>query len=117
MSTALCRLAALDATGAKEIVLTDAAGGRLSVFVVRHGAGIVGYVNSCPHARLPLNWRDDHFFDVSGQYLLCANHSAYFDVATGQCVRGPCKGQSLKPYPVTIAGADVVACADAGFGG
>jgi len=104
----LCALADLDATGAKEIVF-DEAGARVSVFVVRHRGGVAGYVNSCPHARLPLNWREDRFFDASGLYLLCANHAALFDIATGQCVRGPCKGRALTPYPVAVDGVRVVA--------
>jgi nitrite reductase/ring-hydroxylating ferredoxin subunit len=107
MTRILCRLADLEATGAKEII-RDLDGERLSVFVVRHGGQVLGYVNSCPHARLPLNWREDHFFDVTGQYLLCANHSAYFDIATGQCVRGPCKGKSLTAYAVDIDGDNVI---------
>jgi nitrite reductase/ring-hydroxylating ferredoxin subunit len=107
MTQALCRLADLQATGAKEII-RDVKGERLSVFVVRHGGQVLAYVNSCPHARLPLNWREDRFFDVTGQYLLCANHSAYFDIATGQCVRGPCKGKALTEYPVAIDGDHVV---------
>lgn len=108
MSRILCALAELDATGAKEIVFDDN-GERVSVFVVKHNGAVRGYINSCPHARLPLNWRDDQFFDVTRLYLLCANHSAYFDIQTGQCVRGPCKGKSLTPYRVAIEGSKVLA--------
>ncbi len=113
MSGALCSLSDLDATGAKEIVL-DKDGGRFPIFIIRHGDRILGYVNSCPHARLPLNWRPDAFFDVSGAYLFCANHGAHFDPLTGRCLRGPCKGQSLLPYPVRIAGDRIIAEAVAG---
>lgn len=110
MTRILCNRADLEATGAKEIIF-EQDGQRISVFVVKHADKIVGYVNSCPHARLPLNWRDDHFFDVTGLYLLCANHSAFFDIATGQCVRGPCKGQALTPYPVAFDGQKIVTVA------
>ncbi|MSO96886.1 MAG: Rieske (2Fe-2S) protein [Rhodospirillaceae bacterium] len=108
MSGILCALADLSATGAKEVVLSED-GARISVFVVQHEGKVLGYVNSCPHARLPLNWRDDQFFDVTKQYLFCANHSARFDIQTGQCVRGPCKGQALKPYPVSVVGQNIIA--------
>ncbi|MBL8642561.1 MAG: Rieske 2Fe-2S domain-containing protein [Rhodospirillaceae bacterium] len=104
MTRELCQLADLEATGAKEIVFIDEPGARTSVFVVKHGGTVRGYVNSCPHARLPLNFRDDQFFDVTKQYILCANHAAYFDIQTGQCVRGPCKGKSLQDFPVTVSG-------------
>ncbi len=32
-----------------------------------------------------------------------------FDVATGKCIRGPCKGQSLTPFPVVIEGDAILA--------
>ncbi len=104
----LCRLQDLDTTGAKEIVL-ERDGARVPVFVVQYGPHVLGYMNSCPHARLPLNWREDAFLDMSGTYLFCANHGAHFDVATGKCIRGPCKGQSLTPFPVSVDGDTIVA--------
>jgi nitrite reductase/ring-hydroxylating ferredoxin subunit len=107
----LCRLADLDATGAKEIVLSKD-GGRYPVFVARVGDRIVGYENACPHARLPLNFKDDAFFDISRTFLFCANHGAHFDALTGACLRGPCKGQSLKPYPVRLDGDWIVTESD-----
>jgi nitrite reductase/ring-hydroxylating ferredoxin subunit len=102
MTNALCTLADLEATGAKEVILTKDAQ-RISVVVASFQGHVYAYVNSCPHARLPLNWRDDQFFDPSGQYLFCANHAASFDVATGQCVRGPGKGKVLNPFPIRVA--------------
>ena len=100
---ALCRLSDLARTGAKEIVLTKD-GSRFLIFVVQTPAGIRGYVNVCPHARLPLNAREDQFFDFSRSFLFCANHGAQFDPETGVCLRGPCKGESLKVFPVTLQG-------------
>jgi nitrite reductase/ring-hydroxylating ferredoxin subunit len=107
----LCRQEDLNATGAKEIVLARD-GGRFPVFVVRFAGRILGYVNSCPHARLPLNFKDDTFLDFSGSFLFCANHGAHFDALTGKCIRGPCKGQSLTPFPVRLAG-DMIVTAEA----
>ncbi len=107
MTLVLCTLSDLDATGAKEIVL-DKDGGRSPVFVVRFADRVVGYVNSCPHARLPLNWREDAFFDISNTLLICTSHGAHFDPLTGHCLRGPCKGQSLTPYPVRVEGDKII---------
>ncbi len=107
MSRVLCTLSDLDATGAKEIVL-EKDNGRYPVFVVRAAGRIIGYVNSCPHARLPLNWREDVFFDISGTFLFCANHGAHFDPVSGSCLRGPCKGQNLTPYPVRVEGDAII---------
>lgn len=106
--TEICRLGDLAATGAREIVLTRD-GARFPVFVVQCGDLVLGYVNSCPHARLPLNWKQDAFFDISRGFLLCANHGAHFDVLTGLCTRGPCKGKSLVPFAVRLDGEAVVA--------
>ncbi len=107
MASVLCRLSDLDATGAKEIVL-DRNGARFPVFVVKSGTAVLGYVNSCPHARLPLNLKEDSFFDMSGSFLLCTNHGAHFDAASGRCLRGPCKGKALTPFPVRVDGESVV---------
>lgn len=106
MTDVLCRLSDLDATGAKEIVRTEG-NRRATIFVVRQNGRVYGYVNSCPHVRLPLNWTDDQFLDLSRDYIACANHAARFEIATGLCVRGPCKGKSLTPVPVTVAGDDI----------
>lgn len=111
MAQVLCRLEDLDATGAKEIVLNKD-GARVPVFVLKYSEHILGYVNSCPHVRLPLNWTEDVFLDISGTYLFCANHGATFDVMTGLCQRGPCKGKSLTPFPVRVEGDDIVTVDD-----
>jgi len=101
MNEILCGLPDLETTGGKGILLKRN-GSRLAVFVVKDGDCIVGYVNSCPHARLPLNFHENRFFDRTGLRLFCTNHGATFDIATGLCLRGPCKGDSLTPFPVEI---------------
>jgi nitrite reductase/ring-hydroxylating ferredoxin subunit len=107
MPRVLCTLADLEATGAKEIVLTKA-GARYPVFIVRDGAGVRGYENVCPHARLPLNVDEDRFYDVSRTVLVCVNHGAHFDPVTGICLRGPCKGLQLRVFPVATEGQNIV---------
>ena len=107
MTQVLCRRGDLDATGAKEVVL-DHQGRRVSLLVARHGTGVVAYLNTCPHARMPLNWKSDRFFDLSNTHLFCSNHVAYFDVATGACFRGPAKGKSLTRVKVHCDGDAVV---------
>jgi nitrite reductase/ring-hydroxylating ferredoxin subunit len=97
----LCRVNDLAATGAKEIVLV-VDGARYAVVVVKHDVAIRAYINSCPHARMPLNWQEDKFFDLSGTYLMCFNHGAAFDIGTGVCVRGPAKGRALTPVAIRL---------------
>ncbi len=107
MSRALCSLADLGATGAKEIVLTKD-GARYPVFVIKDDAGVRAFENICPHVRLPLNAAEDVFFDVTRTILVCVNHGAHFDPVTGVCLRGPCKGERLRAFPVTLDGDAVV---------
>jgi nitrite reductase/ring-hydroxylating ferredoxin subunit len=111
--TVLCRLADLEATGAKEAVVDDA-GIRHPIFIVKHDGGVAAYFNACPHARLPLNAEPGVFFDFSRSFLVCGNHGAHFDAATGRCIRGPCKGESLRRFPVQLDG-DRVLCADSDY--
>ena len=108
MTRVLCTLADLDATGCKEIVL-ERDSGRFPVFVARFAGRIFGYANSCPHARMPLNWREDEFFDVTGTFLFCTSHGAQFDPVTGNCICGPCKGQRLTTFLVRVEGETIVA--------
>jgi nitrite reductase/ring-hydroxylating ferredoxin subunit len=110
---ALCRLADLEATGAKEIIVEDAGISR-AVFVVKHQGGVSAYFNACPHARLPLNGTPDVFLDFSGTVLFCANHGAHFDPADGRCIRGPCKGERLKSFPIRLEG-DKIFCDDSDY--
>ncbi len=93
----LCLLTDIADPGAKEFV----AQGR-RVFVVRQGDEVFGYVNSCPHVGAPLNLEEDKFLDLFQTGILCTNHFALFEVATGHCVRGPCLGRNLETYPVRI---------------
>jgi nitrite reductase/ring-hydroxylating ferredoxin subunit len=103
----LCRRSDLHATGAKEVIV-HVDGARHSIVVVDYAGAVRAYINSCPHARTPLNWAEDKFFDLSGTYLLCATHGATFDIAGGRCVRGPAKGQSLTAIPIRLENDEIV---------
>lgn len=69
-------------------------------FLVRRGNDVVAYRNLCPHARRPLNWFPEKFLDESDRVIVCTGHGAEFEIATGECLRGPCTGQSLEALPV-----------------
>lgn len=72
------------------------------MFVVRRGADVFGYVNSCPHQGLPLDWKPDVFLTIDKQQIQCANHGARFDIASGACVAGPCPGRALRTVRLRI---------------
>lgn len=107
MPRTLCALADLAATGAKEFSLLKD-GAPYPIFVVRDQAGVRAFENICPHARLPLNAEADRFFDAARAVLVCVNHGAHFDPVTGLCLRGPCKGERLRAFPVTTDGDSVL---------
>lgn len=68
---------------------------RWRLFAVRKRQQVYLYLNSCPHAGIPLDWEPDSFLDNEGQFIRCANHGALFAIESGDCVQGPCSGQSL----------------------
>ncbi|KAB0567613.1 MULTISPECIES: Rieske (2Fe-2S) protein [Pseudomonas] len=69
------------------------------LFGVRREGTAYFYVNRCPHRRVPLEWKPDHFLDQSTSLIQCATHGALFLIETGECVSGPCVGQSLIVLP------------------
>jgi nitrite reductase/ring-hydroxylating ferredoxin subunit len=78
-----------------------------SGFVVRKGALVVGYVDSCPHAGWPLAAQPDRYLTRDGERLFCAGHGALFRIEDGACTAGPCVGERLQPWPVVVVGAMV----------
>lgn len=102
MARVLCSVDDL-AAGAREFVLARD-GAPYRVLVVKDAAGVRAFENSCPHARLPLDGGSGTFFDMGRTVLVCANHGAHFDPVTGLCLRGPCKGERLRVFPVTTQG-------------
>ncbi|MBH1971831.1 Rieske 2Fe-2S domain-containing protein [Moraxellaceae bacterium AER2_44_116] len=75
---------------------------RGEVIVARQGMSVHGYLNSCPHLGIGINFQPNVFMDFTQRYLLCANHGALFRVEDGFCFRGPCQGQSLKKVQLLI---------------
>lgn len=75
--------------------------------VARRGDRVFGYVDRCPHAGVPLarSCDDDPLEDGRVQ---CCWHGARFDVGSGYCVSGPCRGRSLTPWPIMLAGDRIV---------
>jgi nitrite reductase/ring-hydroxylating ferredoxin subunit len=76
--------------------------GRFHGFVVRHGERVFGYVDRCPHAGVPLTQVLDDYLTPDGSLIACSWHGALFAPETGMCVGGPCMGQGLTAWPVTV---------------
>ena len=67
----------------------------LKLLVVRREGQVYAYQNRCPHRGIPLEWQPDQFLDHSNSLIQCATHGALFLIENGECVAGPCAGQSL----------------------
>jgi len=78
-----------------------------SILVVRWGKQVFGYVNKCPHDGVNLDWERNQFLDPNGIRLMCGKHGALFELGTGTCVDGPCKGRGLTPVALSIIDNDI----------
>jgi len=97
----ICPLHELPDPGAKGFTM-GAGDWPLRGFVVRRGQHVHAYVNHCPHAGFPLNWRPDAFLSPQAPVIVCAMHGALFEIETGICVSGPCEGLGLRTLPVRV---------------
>lgn len=107
----LCSLADLDATGSKGFAVGEG-DWPLRGFLVKTSKGISAYVNYCPHAGHPLNFKADKFLTPDRNLILCASHGALFTRDEGKCIAGPCPGQSLTRIPVEVIGGHVMLAPD-----
>ncbi len=92
----ICESDTLDNNNCFEFTLHDK-----RCFIVRHDSGIFGYINACPHLNIELNWQENVFLDSDHALIQCATHGALFTIDNGDCVSGPCAGQSLTPLNIT----------------
>ncbi|MHA6495456.1 Rieske (2Fe-2S) protein [Pseudomonas borbori] len=66
------------------------------LFAVRKDGQVYVYRNRCPHRGISLEWLPDQFLDASASLIQCSTHGALFLIDSGECVAGPCAGQSLE---------------------
>lgn len=92
----ICALADIADPGAKEFEITNSRGEPWYGFVVRKDGVVYAYANSCPHTGAMLNWAPDRFLTRAGNQIMCGVHGALFEIETGYCTLGPCKGQALR---------------------
>ena len=76
-------------------------------FLVRRDGEVYAYRNSCPHTGSPLDWVEHQFLDLDGALIQCAVHDARFLIDTGECIVGPCPGESLEPLEIRIEDAKI----------
>lgn len=85
----------------------DTTGDPDPLIVYRDGDEVRVWLNVCPHAGRRLDWAPGKFLVGKDGSLICAAHGATFETKRGECVAGPCKGQSLRAIPVTVIDGEV----------
>jgi nitrite reductase/ring-hydroxylating ferredoxin subunit len=84
-------------------------GDTIEALLVNYEGNIFAYVNRCRHIALSLDWVDNQFFTEDKRYLICANHGATYEPATGECIWGPCFGEALQSVPLEISEGEILA--------
>ncbi|HEX6928617.1 MAG TPA: Rieske (2Fe-2S) protein [Gammaproteobacteria bacterium] len=100
----ICPLDAIADPGAREFEIENSQGLQWFGFVVRKGGEVYAYANSCPHTGAMLNWGPDRFLTRAGNRIMCGVHGAVFEIETGYCTDGPCRGQSLRSLDARVEG-------------
>lgn len=77
------------------------------ILILRRGNRFYGFENVCPHTGSRLDTQAGRFLDEEGNFLTCGKHRAQFDLDTGSCFIGPCRGQQLTPVALVIDDGEV----------
>lgn len=104
---ALARLETLPLNGLLEVE-ASVDGDAESLILHRDAAGAVrAWLNVCPHAGRRLDWAPGQFLRSKEGLLVCAVHGASFNLGSGECVAGPCRGEALREVAVHCDGDQV----------
>ena len=101
----LCRLEDIPDGGVLGVDPPDPEGEPL--VLARRGNSVQAWLNVCPHAGRRRDWAPGKFLLSKEGMLVCAAHGASFDLASGDCVAGPCRGERLREVPVHCVDGDV----------
>ncbi len=111
----VCAAADIERGGARAFRLSriDEAGEPrpFPIVVIRtHDNDYFGYVNACPHDGVWLNIGSGDFFTPDRAFLKCGRHGATFEIDSGLCIGGPCRGSSLQPVALAVVDGEVCLC-------
>jgi nitrite reductase/ring-hydroxylating ferredoxin subunit len=99
--TPLIELARL-ADGAFAEVEANLDGDAESLILYRTGDAVRAWLNICPHAGRRLDWAPGQFLKSKDGLLVCAAHGASFELNQGECLAGPCRGETLRAVAVVV---------------
>lgn len=108
---ALCRVEDLRPGASKKFTVFRN-GQILPAFLIRYEGKFYAYLNECAHVARPLDWDDNNFFTEDKKLLVCSSHGAVYNPETGECVSGPCLGESLQCVHIEVADGKIF-CEDA----
>jgi len=97
----LCRLDEIRDPGSRGSRI-DTPGGPGEIMLIRRDGDVYGYVNSCPHTGVCLDWQPGEFLTADRRRIICATHGAEFRIEDGYCLAGPCAGDQLEAVPITV---------------
>lgn len=98
----LCQLNDIEPNGGLEV---NHSGQWIALF--RVGDGVEAYRNVCPHQGRGLNFAPGEFLFTPDGLLVCPHHGATFELRTGACTEGPCKGSELTRIAITVVNGQV----------
>jgi len=87
--------------GKPQEVSASVAGNDASLIVAGNASRFRVYLNRCPHQGRRLDYAPGQFLIKSGN-IICAAHGATFNLESGLCVQGPCRGESLLNLPAEV---------------
>lgn len=102
----LCALADIEHGAARGF--DPGASGQDTVFAVRRGGEVFVYLDSCPHNGSPLAFRRHRYLSHDASQIMCYAHGARFDIASGHCIDGPCRGESLRSVSAWVVLGEVL---------
>lgn len=77
------------------------------ILLLRIENGFRAYLDVCPHQGRSLALAPGEFiFNKAGE-LMCPHHGACFDIETGTCISGPCRGAQLSAIPIELRDEDI----------
>lgn len=88
---------------ARTFEYVDRLGQEAEGFVMWWNDELIAFENRCPHWSVPVGFDDETFVDEGGD-IVCPMHGARFSPETGVCWSGPCIGDGLEKFEVTLDG-------------
>ena len=78
-----------------------------SFLLIRRDTELLLFENRCPHTGETLDPMGGSIMEAQGELITCQRHGAQFLSSSGECVSGPCQGESLEPVAFTAVAGEI----------